>query len=144
MVHALVILLRISAVFDAYLSDVARTAVVGPPDKQQRATYRAHWTVQRRLAEWIRPGALAGEVYQACVDAYAALDIDYRYPSVGHGVGWAGYELPILRPGSDLVLERGMAVCIDPVLLDAHRPHRLEGARSDVERHRDALDAAFG
>jgi Xaa-Pro aminopeptidase len=112
---------RIVAVFDAYLSDVARTAVVGAPSAQQQAAYRANRAAQLRLAESIRPGVLAGEAYQVCVDAYGALGFDYDHPSVGRGVGWAGYELPILRLGSNLVLEQGMAICLDPVLLDPQR-----------------------
>jgi Xaa-Pro aminopeptidase len=103
--------------FDGYGSDVARTAVVGPPSEKQRETYRKHRDVQRKAVDYMRPGVRACDVFQCCVDAYANVGIQYPAPHVGHGFGLGLHEMPILHPLNTQELRANMLIYIEPVLM---------------------------
>ena len=115
------ILVDYTANWSGYLSDQARIYALGRlPEK----FYRAHQVmleVQDALARDARPG-------QRCMDLYAAaLKIVKRaglqqgfmgYPQpvafVGHGLGLELDELPVIGSGSDIVLEEGVTIALEP------------------------------
>jgi Xaa-Pro aminopeptidase len=77
--------------------------------------FQAVLQAQQAALRLLRPGVKSGEVDAA---ARKALDDagygEYFTHSLGHGLGMQVHEAPLLRPGSETVLQAGMVVTIEP------------------------------
>lgn len=101
--------LDIGCVYDGYWSDIARTAVLGEPTALQLSRYEALLAGVRAEFDTARPGATAGEVFAAGQGTVEASGLaPYRRHHVGHAIGMAVYERPIIAPGDPTVLVPGM------------------------------------
>ena len=102
------------AYYMGYPGDFARTFVVGgDPSDVDRTRYGAvHAAVQAGIAACV-PGATAGEVYRAQMDAGRELLPDLTREHCGHGMGLEVHEEPMLFDDSTFVLEEGMVVMIE-------------------------------
>jgi Xaa-Pro aminopeptidase len=70
---------------------------------------------QRAAIAQVRPGAKTGAVDAAARQVIADAGYgDYFTHSVGHGIGLEIHEAPIMRPGTEFVLEAGMVVTVEP------------------------------
>jgi Xaa-Pro aminopeptidase len=79
------------------------------------AVYAVVLQAQHRALEAIRPGVKAGDVDAAARGVIAAAGYgDYFTHSVGHGLGLQVHEAPLMKPGSEAVLQPGMVVTIEP------------------------------
>jgi len=99
-----------------YHSDVARTAVVGAPTDEVRRVYDLLVGVHHRCLEALRPGALTSDVYAI----YRAAMDDAGLPPyhfVGHGLGITLHEGPFVNALTEIRLEEGMVLCIEPLTL---------------------------
>lgn len=97
-----------------YKSDMARTAVMGPPTALQADRYEA--LLQGLLAEIavIRPGISVSEVFQAGMDRIAEAGfVDFRRHHLGHAIGLAVYEWPVIVPRSTDLIEEGSVYCLE-------------------------------
>jgi Xaa-Pro aminopeptidase len=57
----------------------------------------------------MRPGVVAKDVFNTAVQTVIEAGIPtYQRQHVGHGIGVEYYDLPVLTPDSDTVLEAGM------------------------------------
>lgn len=66
----------------------------------------------------------AGEIYGFAADQFEQRGIDYPAWLVGHGLGpWFHQQEPVLRRGSDIVLEPGMVLAVEPQRLHWHLQH---------------------
>jgi Xaa-Pro aminopeptidase len=99
-----------------YLSDMARTAVVGAPSAQQEAIYQKLFAIQTQLVEACRPGMLASALYRMCERAFQAFDLPFGMPHIGHGMGIGLHEAPMIHPGNDTPLQPGMVLNIEPMV----------------------------
>jgi Xaa-Pro dipeptidase len=97
-----------------YYSDVARTAIVGEPDAEQRKIYQLLIDVHRRCLDALRPGAISSDIYAIYHDAMAAAGLP-AYHFVGHGLGVTLHEEPFINPLKSVPLEEGMVLCIEPL-----------------------------
>ncbi len=99
-----------------YHSDVARTAVVGEPTGEQQNVYDLLLGVHGRCLDALRPGALTSDVYRIYREAMneAALP---PYHFVGHGLGITLHEDPFVNELTEIPLEEGMVLCIEPLTL---------------------------
>ena len=78
--------------------------------------------LQAQIAELLRPGALPSEIWGHCLEKVARSEwIDGFMGSgknkvffIGHGIGLAIDEYPVLAKGFDLPLEEGMTLAIEP------------------------------
>ena len=104
----------LGAAYQGYPGDFARTFVVGSSasEAQQRHYRAVYEAVQAGIAA-VRPGATAGEVYEAQMRAGRAIDPGLVREHAGHGVGLEVHEEPMIYAGSDFVLEEGMIVMIE-------------------------------
>jgi Xaa-Pro dipeptidase len=97
-----------------YYSDVARTAVVGKASEEQLRTW-SHMVEARKAAlDGIRPGQSTRALYQR----YAAQMERWGLPPIkflGHGLGLTLHEEPYLGPYTDITLQPGMVLCIEPL-----------------------------
>jgi len=97
-----------------YCSDMSRIVVVGKATTRQLRYYEAILEGQKRALDLIRPGAIAGDIYQAAIDAVRQSGIPhYKRPHVGHGIGIEVYQPPILKPDDSTSLEKGMVICVE-------------------------------
>jgi Xaa-Pro aminopeptidase len=96
-----------------YLSDVARTAVVGEPTVFQRETWKKLIEARMLILENIRPGVHSREIYRKFSKKFKDMGLE-PINFVGHGLGLTLHEEPYINKFSDTVLEPGMVLCIEP------------------------------
>jgi Xaa-Pro aminopeptidase len=107
-----------------YWCDMMRMAAIGKPTAEQRRLFDADLAAQKAGMAAVKPGARAGDVCRAALDVLLAAGLKEHVPSlerVGHGLGLDVHEPPSLALESDVVLEPGMILTIEPIFSDL--PH---------------------
>jgi Xaa-Pro aminopeptidase len=80
-----------------------------------REVYDTVLRAQKGAIAALRPGAKTGEVDAAARRVISDAGYgDYFTHSTGHGLGMQVHEAPMLRPGTEGVLQAGMVVTIEP------------------------------
>lgn len=103
------------AYLDGYPGHQSRNLVFGEPTAQQRTEYDSIRDIYRATIDRCRAGARVGDIYEFAVDAFHAADWKFESLLIGHGVGaWWHQQEPILRRGSETVLEEGMVLALEP------------------------------
>lgn len=110
-----VIRVDIYATLGGYLSDVARTAVVGDPSPSQKEIWAKLVESRQVTLDLIRPGMRTGEIYRVFHEKFTSLGLK-PINFVGHGLGLTLHEEPYVSRYADTVLEEGMVLCIEPYL----------------------------
>lgn len=110
------VLMELAVVADGYWQDLSRAFVIGEPRSDIARIYEvaeASFVAAQRAA---RPGATGHEVDTAARAVVEAAGMAEAYPhQTGHGVGVAFHEqYPLIKPGSDHVLEAGHVIAIEP------------------------------
>jgi len=110
-----------------YLSDVARTAVVGKPNSFQKETWKKLIESRDLILENIRPGAHSRDIYQKFSKRFKDMGLE-PINFVGHGIGLTLHENPYINRFSDTVLEPGMVLCIEPyyMMVDRNMGFQIE------------------
>jgi Xaa-Pro aminopeptidase len=109
------------AYYKGYAGHQSRLAILGKPNNEQEKGYAMTLDIHRRTIERCTAGRTAGEVFQFVVDEFKKQGIDYPASLVGHSMGaWFHQQEPVLRKGSDTVLEDGMILAIEPQRLHWH------------------------
>lgn len=98
---------------DGYTSDIARTAVVGRPTREQRTRFDRIANVHAEIIEAVRPGVVARELVDRAGRAYRAAGEEFRWTIVGHGIGLVLHEEPQLTVEYDQPLVEGMTLEIE-------------------------------
>jgi Xaa-Pro dipeptidase len=119
------VLLDYCGVVDGYHSDQTRVFSVGALPAELVRAYEACLAIHRAVVARLRPGVAAGAVHQTALDLAAALGYADRFMNagqaqlgfVGHGVGLELDELPVLGRGSDVRLEAGMTLAVEPKIV---------------------------
>lgn len=103
------------AYYKGYVSDITRTIAVGQPSDQLKEIYQIVLEAQLRGIKGIKPG-LTGKQADALTRDYITEKGygDYFGHSTGHGIGLEVHEGPGLSAKSDVILEPGMAVTVEP------------------------------
>ena len=103
------------AYLNGYAGHQSRLAILGEPSSAQRKGYDLTLDVHRKTIERCHAGVTAGEIYAFVVDAFKKEGIDYTASLVGHGMGpWFHQQEPVLRKNSDIILEDGMVLAVEP------------------------------
>jgi Xaa-Pro aminopeptidase len=103
------------AYLNGYAGHQSRLAILGEPTSVQQKGYDLTLDIHRKTIERCRAGVTAGEIYAYVVDAFDKEGIDYTASLVGHGMGpWFHQQEPVLRKNSDLMLEDGMILAVEP------------------------------
>jgi Xaa-Pro aminopeptidase len=104
-----------------YAGHQSRIAILGPPTAEQQRGYDLTLDIHRRTIEFCRAGVTAGEIYAFVHEEFRKKSIDYTASLVGHGMGpWFHQQEPVLRSGSDIVIEDGMILAVEPQRLHWH------------------------
>jgi Xaa-Pro aminopeptidase len=103
------------AYVDGYPGHQSRNAVLGKPSPQQQRDYEITRDIYRMTIDRCRPGVRAGDVYEFVVKAFGKHGWSYTTSLVGHGVGcWWHQQEPVLARGSEIILEEGMVLALEP------------------------------
>jgi Xaa-Pro dipeptidase len=95
--------------YRGYRSDIGRLVSFGEPSDELRFLFEASKAGQQTAIDMMRPGVVAKDVFEAAVQAVRDAGIPtYKRQHVGHGIGIEYYDLPVLTPNADTVLEPGM------------------------------------
>ena len=98
---------------DGYLSDIARTAVMGKATDNQKQLHAKVTHVKDRIVDFIRPGMPASEVAMFGRNVYEELDLDFKWAILGHGLGLGLHESPQIYPWVETPIESGMVMMIE-------------------------------
>ncbi len=103
------------AYLGGYAGHQSRNVIIGEPTRLQREEYRINLEIYRATIDRCRAGAVVHDLYQFVMDAFAQQQWSYKSLLIGHGVGaWWHQQEPILRRGSEIVLEEGMVLALEP------------------------------
>lgn len=109
------------AYLDGYPGHQSRLAILGEPSADQQRGYDLTLEIHRKTIERCRPGVIAGEIYAFVASEFKKKGIDYPASLVGHGMGpWMHQQEPVLRKSSEVVLEKGMILAVEPQRLHWH------------------------
>jgi len=97
-----------------YNSEVARTAVMGQPNRRQQTAYEAIQAGIEAGIDTIKPGVAAGKVFETSVSAIRSAGLpQFQRGHLGHGIGLEPYERPKLAPGNETGLVAGELLRIE-------------------------------
>jgi Xaa-Pro aminopeptidase len=109
------------AYFNGCPGHQSRLAILGQPSAEQMRGYHLMLEIHRKTIDRCRAGVTAGEVYEFAKAEFKKKGIDYTASLVGHGMGpWFHQQEPVLRQNSDIVLEKGMILAVEPQRLHWH------------------------
>lgn len=103
------------ALYEGYCSDITRTLAVGEISAEQRRIYDTVLEAQLRGVDGIKPG-MSGKEADALTRDYIEEKGygEYFGHSTGHGLGMEVHEAPSLSFRTDMILEPGMVVTVEP------------------------------
>lgn len=101
--------------YQGYCSDMTRTIWFGHLSERQREILSATREAQSRAVAAVRPGITSGELDAIARDYLEERELaQYFIHSLGHGIGLEVHEGPTLRKGTELVLQAGQLVTVEP------------------------------
>jgi Xaa-Pro aminopeptidase len=103
----------ILAIKGNYMSDCARTAVVGRPNPEQQRYWQMMVDTRRLALEMVRPGVHTDDIYRAYREAFEGYGLPVA-SFLGHGLGLSTHEYPYIGIYGGAVLEEGMVLCVEP------------------------------
>lgn len=103
----------IGGIFSGYLSDIARTFVVGQPLQRQEAIYMKCVEVHNDMLQKLRPGAVPKEIVKDSLEHYRKVGLEPNRSLFGHSIGFHVHERPFLDAHDDMILEEGMVLCVE-------------------------------
>ncbi len=111
------VIIDVGALVDGYHSDMTRSWVIGEASTEQRETYDLVAASQRAGLDVTVAGGSSRAVDAACRGVFeAAGRVEEYLHGTGHGVGLDIHELPFHNRATDVTLEAGMVVTIEPGL----------------------------
>jgi Xaa-Pro aminopeptidase len=116
------VLLDWTAVFDGYVLDMTRIAVVGALAPDLVRAFEVAREIQAKVQAALRPGAIPSEIWESAkaqAEAAGLCDQFMGPPGdqtrfVGHGVGLELDEWPVLAPGFKDPLQAGQTIAVEP------------------------------
>ena len=108
--------LEVFGVLDGYHAGVCRTGVVQQPSAEAVRIWKNFVACRDLLAEIIAPGIGSGEVYRRFLEKFGELGYE-PISFVGHGIGLFLHEEPYLGRFGHWILEEGMVLGVEPVVL---------------------------
>ena len=110
---------------DGYITDKTQVYLLGDKTNIPTGALRAHdfcINLQTKIAKLLKPGILPSEIWEYCLSEVESSEWNEGFMGygknkvffVGHGVGLAIDEYPVLARGFDLPLDEGMTLAIEP------------------------------
>lgn len=121
------IVLDFVGVFNGYVADQTRVAVIGSLPPRLARAYEATLMIQEAVIREIRPGTRSRELYELAQDLARKLGYADHFMGhgerqvrfIGHGVGLTMDDLPVITSSKrfDLPLQPGMVIALEPKLV---------------------------
>ncbi|MDR0649212.1 MAG: Xaa-Pro peptidase family protein [Synergistaceae bacterium] len=108
------ILIDFGALRDGYRSDTTRTFVFGRASDEQRRAYMTVLESQTASLEKVAPGSNGRDINDLALGIIRGAGLPAFEYGIGHGVGLEIHEEPFMRQNTDVILEAGMVVTIEP------------------------------
>lgn len=108
---------EIFSVLNGYQAGVCRTAVVNTPPPESERIWQHLIDCKYFLMDMIKPGASSRAIYDAFTSHMTKLNMK-PISFIGHGIGLHLHEDPYLSMYSDVPLEAGMVLGIEPLVYD--------------------------
>jgi len=108
---------EIFSMLNGYQAGVCRTAVVNKAPAESERIWQHLVDCKYMLMDMIKPGARSREIYDAFTMHMKKLDLS-PIAFIGHGIGLHLHEEPYLGMHSDVPLETGMVLGIEPLVYD--------------------------
>ncbi|WP_034642469.1 M24 family metallopeptidase [Desulfovibrio inopinatus] len=100
-----------------YCSDQTRTYAVGNPTAEFSRTLEQVQNAQLDAIRAIKPRMTSREAYAIARNSFSKNGVEMHFThALGHGIGLETHEGPSLGPISNIVLEPGMVVTVEPGL----------------------------
>ncbi len=106
---------EIFSVGSGYHAGVCRTAYVRDPPPEAERIWQNLVECKYLVMEMMKPGASSRSIYEAFIGHLGRLKLP-PIKFVGHGIGLHLHEQPYLGPHSDVPLEAGMVLGIEPLV----------------------------
>ncbi len=122
------LLLDLCLQFGDHWCDVCRTYFIGSPSEEAADLYRKVLTCKKIIADQLRPGMEAGQLYETTRQFFAQHQMDgmLRHHT-GHGIGLTPFEAPVAVSGSKDILHEGDVVTVEiGAYIDGQYGIRLE------------------
>jgi Xaa-Pro aminopeptidase len=104
----------LGCVYEGYRSDIARTAVLGPPTDKQRRYYEAARDGEIAAIAAMRPGVPVSQIFETAMRVTRERGLGhYERHHVGHGIGLEPYDPPTINATTPTRLEPGMVFCVE-------------------------------
>lgn len=97
----------------AYVSDIARTGVVGTPSAKQADLWARLREVHVASIDQLRPGKLASDCFLTMKAGMERVGLPFPLPHAGHSVGVSGHEWPMLTAANHVPIEPGMCFMVE-------------------------------
>jgi Xaa-Pro aminopeptidase len=108
------ILIDYGACHDGYRSDTTRTFVFGKASDEQKLAYKTVLKSQEASLEKVFPGSNGRDINDLALGIIRGAGLPAFEYGIGHGVGLEIHEEPFMRQNTDVILEAGMVVTIEP------------------------------
>ena len=103
------------AYLQSYPGHQSRTFIMGTPTAEQRRDYAIHIDIHRKTIDRCRVGARVHDLWQYTMSEYEKAGWPHHHMLIGHSVGpWWHQQEPILRRNSEVRLEKGMVLALEP------------------------------
>lgn len=96
-----------------YLSDIARTAVVGKPSARQADIWARLREVHVQSIDQLRPGNPASAAFLTMKNGMERVGLPFPLPHAGHSIGITGHEYPMLTADNHLELRPNMLFMLE-------------------------------
>lgn len=123
--HGEIVRADIFAKMGGYLSDVARTLVVGEPNQIQKDNWKKVIDSHHLVLGMIRAGASTRNIYEAFNKFFVKVGLD-PINFVGHGLGVTLHEEPYISKFHDTELKAGMVLAIEPIYFPKGEGYQVE------------------
>ena len=114
------------ATLNGYLSDIARTSVVGQPTPKQKEIWKKLCDAQTVAIESIRDGVTTQEVWNKFLDFFVSVGLNPGINFLGHSVGLTLHEEPFIDRYRNYILRSNMILAIEPVYFWENQGFHLE------------------
>ena len=116
-----VIRVDIGGLWKGYMSDVARTVVMGEPSELQESCFNKLARIQKGVIDFIKPGVKVSSLFDQCKEDFENEGLTFHMPHIGHGMGLEVHEYPMIHPANHDDIREGMVLNIEPLLIDQEK-----------------------
>ena len=137
----------IVANYKGYMADACRTYKVGTITDRAARLVRVTKDAFFEALKFVHPGAYIGDVSAAVQRYVESHGYNVSRDYTGHGIGTEMHEDPAIpnygKPGTGVKLEPGMALCIEPMVLEGRKDTRVLGDGWTVKAKDGKLTAHY-